>query len=71
MIMKNEGKILYAIFKKEIHKGNAYGNDKKDAIVSHLKKAQFPISDEIIKEYIAIEAIEKVHYFKSKNLIMP
>ena len=71
MKMKNKGKTLYAIFKNEIHKGNAYGIDIKEAIISHLKKAQFQISNEIINEYLVIEAVENVHYFKSESIIMP
>ena len=71
MIMKNTGKTLYAIFKNKIHKGNAYGIDKKDAIISHLINAQFPVSNEIINEYDVIEAIEKTHYFKSDIVILP
>lgn len=66
MIEKNKGKKLYAIFKKEIHKGNAYGFDKIDAIKSHIKNVQLPISNEIINEYEAINAIEKVHFIKSE-----
>lgn len=69
--MKNKGKSLYAIFKKEIHKGNSYGIDEKDAIISHLKKAQFPITDKIIDEYVAVKAIENIHFFKSKSVIIP
>lgn len=69
--MKNEDKILYAIFKNNIHKGNAYGVDAKDAIISHLKKARFPISNEVINEYVVIEAVENVHYFKSESVMMP
>jgi hypothetical protein len=49
MTIKNEGKTLFAILKNEFHVGNAYGNDKNDAIKSHLKKAKFPISKEIIR----------------------
>jgi len=69
--MKNERKILFAIFKNNIHKGNAYGIDTKEAIISHLKKAQFPISNEIINEYLVVEAVENVHYFKSESIKMP
>lgn len=71
MINKNEGKKLYAIFKNDIHKGNAYGIDKKDAIISHMKKAQFSISDEIVNEYSAIDAVENIHYSKSEYIKMP
>jgi hypothetical protein len=69
MTKKNAKKKLFAIFKKEIHKGNSYGIDKREAIVSYLIKAQFPISDEIIDEYFATEALKQIHYFKSKYIV--
>ena len=71
MTLKNEGKTLFAIFKNEIHMGNAYGKDKNDAIISYLKKARFSINKKLICEYIVIKAIEKVHFFKSEYIILP
>jgi hypothetical protein len=69
--MKNEGKILFAIFKNEIHKGNAYGFDEIDAIKTHLKMAGLPIDSETINEYKVFEAKEETHYHKSEFVIIP
>ena len=71
MINKNLDKKLYAIFKNEIHRGNVYGFDKLDAIKLYLRTARFSISNETINEYNVIEAIEKIHYFKSEYVVMP
>lgn len=69
--MKNEEKILFAIFKNEIHKGNAYGFDEIDAIKTHLKMAELPIDSETINEYNVFEAKEETHYHKSDFVIIP
>ena len=71
MIIKNSEKQLFAIFKNQTHKGNAYGFDKLDAVKTHLKMCDFPIHDEIINEYKVIEAKENIHFFKSASIIMP
>jgi hypothetical protein len=71
MIIKNEGKKLFAIFKNEIHKGNSYGFDEINALESYLEQAKFPCDKETIEGYIVIAAIQDIHYFKSEFVKTP
>ena len=76
--MKRGEEILFAIYKKSIHLGNSYGKTKKEAIKVYLKQSysiQIPnitikeiVEENYLNNFKAIEAIEKIHYFKSKFL---
>ena len=76
--MKKENKKLFAIYKNNIHLGNSYGETTIDAIKFYLLQSyliQIPnITIEEILEvtnlnnYKGIEAIENIHYFRSKYI---
>jgi hypothetical protein len=67
--MSNKNKILFAIYKKDEHKGNERGFSEEDAIKNYVIASgfkEFLKEGEFIKQYSAVIAIEKIHYFKSK-----
>ena len=69
--MKNEDKIIYAIYKNGEHKGNQKDKSHSDAIKSYIIDSGFKsfLNDkEFMSQYSAKIAIETVHYFKSKYL---
>jgi hypothetical protein len=72
--MKNEGKIIYAIFKNGLHQGNQYGFSKEDAITGYLKRCQldfFPKDIEFESQYDAIIAKRNIHFQSSEGVIVP
>jgi len=76
--MKKDNKILFAIYNKNIHLGNTYGETKINAIKKYLLSSYtIQFSDITIEEvlelhslddFTAIKAIPKIHYFESKYL---
>lgn len=76
--MKQNNKILFAIYKNHVHLGNNYGETKINAIKNYLLASySIQFSDITIEEILelhdlnnfnAIKAIHKIHYFKSKFL---
>ena len=76
--MKQNNKVLFAIYRNSIHLGNNYGKTKRDSIVNYLfssYRIQFQditikeiLEIEEINDFKAIQAIERIHYFKSKYL---
>ena len=76
--MKQNNKVLFAIYRNKIHLGNSYGKTKRDSIINYLfysYRVQFQnitieeiLEIEDINYFKAIQAIEKIHYFKSKYL---
>ena len=76
--MKKGEELLFAIYKEFIHLGNSYGKTKKEAIKVYLKQSysiqihnitiEEILEEHSLNDFKAIEAIEKIHYFKSKFL---
>jgi len=76
--MRKNNKILFSIYKSDLHLGNSYGETKINAIKQHLLSSytiQFPniTIEEVLElhcldDFTAIKAIPKIHYFKSKYL---
>jgi len=74
--MKLNKKMLFAIYKNDIHLGNSYGLNEEDAITGYLLasyRIQFKdiTVDEIQKiqklsQYKAILAIPSIHLYKTK-----
>lgn len=60
---------LFAIYKNGEHKGNQKGIDEIEAINKYVIDSQldhFLKDEQFIKQYKAIIAIEKIHFYKSK-----
>lgn len=71
MIMKNKGKELFAILKKDVHMGNSYGFNQLDSLKTYLEKSNFPNDTDTLNEYTVVKAIQDVHFFKSEFIKMP
>lgn len=72
--MKNEGKIIYAIFKNGEHKGNQFGFSKTDAIKEYLISCQFELflnNKDFVSQYDAIIAKKDIHFQSSECVLIP
>ena len=76
--MRKDNKILFAIYKNNLHLGNSYGETEINAIKKHLLSSytiQFPdiTIEEVLElhgvdDFTTIKAMPKIHYFESKYL---